>query len=55
MTVTALFFAMVLSANTEARLNALMRGSLWAGIIASLIGVAAYFHVMPHADEFQHP
>ena len=50
--ITALFFATALCNNTQARLDALMRGSVWAGIIASLIGIAAYFHAMPHADDF---
>ena len=51
--VTALFFAAMLCANTEARLNALMHGCLIAGAIAALAGVAGYFRLVPGgASEF---
>lgn len=50
--VTALFFAAVLGTNTEARLAALMRGCMIAGVIAALAGVAGYFRLVPGASEF---
>ena len=50
--VTALFFAAALGANTERRLAVLMRGCLIAGAIAALFGVAAYFRLIPGADQF---
>ena len=49
--VTALFFAMALTVNTEARLNALMRGCVIAGVITSVAGVAGYFHLLPRSDD----
>ncbi|MBI3700224.1 MAG: O-antigen ligase domain-containing protein [Afipia sp.] len=47
MAVTVVFFAMVLSENTEARLDALRRGLIVGAVIASLAGVAGYFHLVP--------
>lgn len=52
MALTSLFFAAALCANTEARLDALMRGCVIAGAIAALAGVAAYFRVLPGSDGF---
>ncbi|HEX5008575.1 MAG TPA: hypothetical protein VFV70_15785 [Hyphomonadaceae bacterium] len=48
---TSIFFAAALSTNTQARLDALMRGCLVAGVIAALAGVAGYFHLVPGSDE----
>ena len=48
---TAMFFAAALGANTEARLAALMRGCLIAGVIAALAGVAGYFRLVPGSAE----
>jgi hypothetical protein len=48
--VTALFFAAMLGTNTDARLDALMRGCLIAGVIAALAGIAGYFRLVPGAD-----
>ncbi len=49
--VTALFFAAMLCADTERRLNALMLGCLIAGIIAALAGVAGYFRLVPGGSD----
>jgi hypothetical protein len=49
---TALFFAAILTVNTEARLKALMQGCMIAGVIAALAGVAAYFRLIPGGAEF---
>ena len=48
---TAIFFAMMLCANTQARLDALLRGCLVAGLIAALAGIAGYFRLIPGSDE----
>jgi len=42
---TAIFYAAVLGANTQARLNWLLRGTLAAGVVASLVAVGAYFRL----------
>jgi hypothetical protein len=44
--VTAVVYAAMLGANTQARLNWLMRGWLAAGLIASLVAVMAYFRLL---------
>jgi len=43
--VTAVVYAAMLGANTPARLDWLMRGCLAAGLVASLVAIAAYFHL----------
>jgi hypothetical protein len=48
---TALFFAAMLGANTEARLAALTRGVLVAGVIASVVAIIGYFRIFPGANE----
>lgn len=48
---TALFFAAMLGANTEARLAALTRGCLSAGVIAALVAVVGYFRIVPGGDD----
>lgn len=48
---TALFFAAMLGANTEARLAALTRGCLVAGIIAALAAIVGYSRVFSGANE----
>ena len=48
---TAIFFAAMLGANTERRLAALMRGLVFAGFVAALAGVLAYFRLIPGAAE----
>ncbi|MDR3466579.1 MAG: O-antigen ligase family protein [Xanthobacteraceae bacterium] len=51
--VSAVFFAMVAAEDTFARLDALRRGLLAAGLVASLAGLAGYFHLVPgHPDIF---
>src|SRR5215813_3092843 len=47
MAVTVVFFAMVLSEDTQARLDMLRRGLIVGGVIASLAGIAGYFHLVP--------
>ena len=49
--VTAMFFAAILGTNTEARLAALMRGCVIAGVIAALAGIAGYFRLVPGSAE----
>ncbi len=51
MAVTVLFFAMVLSEDTANRLDYLRRGLIVGGVIASLSGVAGYFHLIPGGDD----
>src|SRR5579872_7384565 len=47
MAVTVIFFAMVMSEDTEARLDMLRRGLIVGAMIASLAGIAGYFHLVP--------
>lgn len=47
MAVTVIFFAMVLSDDTANRLDFLRRGLIVGAVIASLSGVAGYFHLIP--------
>jgi O-antigen ligase/polysaccharide polymerase Wzy-like membrane protein len=47
MAVTVVFFAMVVSEDTQARLDMLRRGLIVGGVIASLAGIAGYFHLVP--------
>ncbi|MCA6110549.1 O-antigen ligase family protein [Bradyrhizobium cenepequi] len=47
MAVTVLFFAMVVSEDTEARLDMLRRGLIVGGMIASLAAIGGYFHLVP--------
>lgn len=49
---TAIFFASSLTINTERRLDALMRGCMVAGFIASIAGIGAYFKLIPGGAEF---
>lgn len=50
--VSSLFFALALAENTQGRLNALMSGYIAGAVVVSLIGIAAWFHVIPGADLF---
>ncbi|TKT72946.1 O-antigen ligase domain-containing protein [Afipia massiliensis] len=43
--ITALFFAMVLSEDTADRLESLRRGLILGALLASLAGIAGYFHL----------
>jgi hypothetical protein len=42
---TAVFYAAMLSTNTEARLRWLLRGYMAAAVTASLVAIGAYFHL----------
>jgi len=48
---TALFFAAMLGRNTEARLNALARGCVIGGVIASLAAIIGYARVISSLNE----
>src|SRR5271155_921526 len=47
MAVTVMFFAMVVSEDTAARLDMLRRGLIAGGLIASIAGIAGYFNLVP--------
>ena len=47
MAITVMFFAMVISEDTEARLDMFRRGLLAGAMIASIAGIAGYFHLLP--------
>ena len=47
MAVTVVMFAMVLSEDTQARLDMLRRGLIVGGVVASLAGIAGYLHLVP--------
>jgi hypothetical protein len=47
MAVTVIFFAMVVSEDTQARLDMLRRGLIVGAMIAALAGIAGYFNVVP--------
>jgi O-Antigen ligase len=47
MAVTVIFFAMVVSEDTTARLDMLRRGLIVGGLIAAISGIAGYFNLVP--------
>jgi O-Antigen ligase len=47
MAVTVMFFAMVVSEDTAARLDMLRRGLIVGGLIAAIAGIAGYFNLVP--------
>jgi hypothetical protein len=47
MAVTVIFFAMVVSEDTTARLDMLRRGLIVGGLIAATAGIAGYFNLVP--------
>ena len=47
MAITVVFFAMVISEDTSARLDMLRRGLVVGAVIASLAGIAGYFNLVP--------
>ena len=51
MAVTVIFFAMVFSEDTAARLDYLKRGLVIGGIVASLAAIIGYFGLLPGARE----
>ncbi len=48
---TAIFFALALSENTQERLDALLRGYRFAAVVVSLLAIAGYFNLIPGAQE----
>src|SRR3954451_19353624 len=51
MAVTVVFFAMVTSEDTAGRLDMLRRGLVVGAMVASLLAVAGYFHLVPGGDD----
>src|ERR1700742_84048 len=51
MAITVIFFALVLSEDTTARLDMLRRGLMVGAMIASLAAIAGYFHVVPGGND----
>jgi hypothetical protein len=49
--VTAVFFAAALSANTQERLDAITRGCLIGGAIASVAAIIGYFRIFPSLND----
>jgi hypothetical protein len=49
--VTAIFFAAMLTQNTEARLRAITAGCIVGGLIASFAAIFGYFRVVPSLNE----
>src|SRR5882672_12462147 len=47
MAVTVMFFAMVISEDTEARLDMLRRGLVVGAMVAAIAGIAGYFNLVP--------
>lgn len=47
MAATVIFFALVFSEDTAARLDLLRRGLIFGAVIASVAGIAGYFHLVP--------
>ncbi|MEA2892730.1 MAG: hypothetical protein QOI05_3523 [Bradyrhizobium sp.] len=47
MAVTVVFFAMVVSEDTAARLDLLRRGLIAGGLVAAIAGIAGYFNLVP--------
>lgn len=50
--VSSIFFALALAENTMGRLRALTAGYIAGAVLVSLIGIAAWFHVIPGSDLF---
>ena len=46
LSLTGVFYAAVLSTNTQARLEVLLRGYLASAVVAALAGIAGYFHLL---------
>jgi hypothetical protein len=53
LSITAIFFASMLGTNTAERLSLLMRGTVVAGVVVSIVAILAYFHLLgPFSDVF---
>ena len=52
LSVTALFFAVMLGENTESRLRLLLNGYTTAAALAAAAGIIGYFRLLPGADLF---
>jgi hypothetical protein len=48
---TAVFFAMVMSEDTENRLHYLIRGYIVGALLAAILAIAGYFHLVPGGEE----
>jgi len=51
MAVAAIFIAMIIAEDTEARLDLIRRGMIVGALIASLAGIAGYLHLIPGGGE----
>ncbi len=49
---TGLFFAAIMTRNTAARFDALMRGWVWAALICAGLGLLGYLHLIPGGEIF---
>src|ERR1051325_7344625 len=52
LSLTTLFFAIALADDTERRTRAYMQGYILAAVMTSIIGVAAYFRLLPNSESF---
>ena len=52
LSLTTLFFAVALAEDTERRTRIYMSGYILAAVMTSIIGVLAYFHVLPNSEMF---
>jgi hypothetical protein len=52
LSLTSLFFAVMLGRNTAARVRLLMRGTTTAAGLSALVGILGYFHLVPGSDLF---
>lgn len=52
MAMTTLFFALALADDTERRLRVLLAGYVAGAVVVALIGILAYFRLLPSSDTF---
>jgi len=52
LSLTTLFFAVALAEDTERRTHVYMQGYILAAVMTSIIGVAAYFRMLPNSEMF---
>jgi len=52
LSLTALFFAAMLTRNTEARVKLLLRGTTSAAALSAVVAIVGYFHLVPGSDLF---